>query len=171
VYIGSDQLGENNVVYRWEGEFTANVGIPVTVNVYASATFNPDGLMIAQSLQEVASPYFTITMSQTLKPSVDTMMAFPAPEFILDAAQVIKVGHQIDAEKSLSKSVSALVKKAKAIGKSKVAGGHIVSAAKALKLKYKAVKNGVKLSAIKSNVTGSICVVAKNGKATSAPCN
>jgi len=46
-----------------------------------------------------------------------------------------------------------------------------VSAAKALKLKYKSVKNGVKLSAISAKVTGSICVVAVKGKVTSSPCS
>jgi len=171
VYTGTDAIGSTNVVYSWSGDFTADVGIPVNISLTASNTFNSDGLMIAQSLTEDASPYFKLTMSQTLRPAVDTTMDFPVTEFTVDASTLIKFGHQVDAEKTLAKPAASLVKKAKALAKGKVASSHIVSAAKSLKLKYKSVKNGVKLSAVSAKVTGSLCVVASNGKAVITPCS
>jgi len=115
----TDKTGAALTGYAWSGNFTADVGIPVDISVTAAAGFNKDGLMVRQSITEDASPYFVINMEQTLYPATDTSMAFPAPEFTVDAATLIKVGHQIDAEKTLAKPAAALVKKLRLSAKAK----------------------------------------------------
>jgi hypothetical protein len=171
VTIAPDTATPTSTVYSWEGQFVIEIGTVVGFHMVARETFNEDGLLTAVHIEETSAPYYSLTIDQTITPVAPQTLSFPSENQTIDVGKLVNMGHKIEAEKSLSKTVKSLVKKAKAIGKSKVAGKHILDAAKALKLKYKSVKNGVKLSATKSKVTGSVCVTANKGKVTSVPCS
>jgi hypothetical protein len=83
------------------------------------------------------------------------------------------MGQRIQAEKLVTPKALAIATKAAAAAKKAkktLTSSYLISAAKALKYAYTAIKSGVKLTGKYSRQSGSVCVTAVKGKAVTAHC-
>ena len=170
-----DTTDPTSTVYSWEGQYTLTLGTIVGVHLLATETFNADGLITAVHLEQNSPPYYSLTIDQTITPVAPQTLVFPAAKDTIDLGTLVNMGFKIDAEKSLAKKAASIVAKAKTLAKKaskgKVSATQLASAAKTLKIGYKASKTGIKISAVVKQVTGSLCIVAVGGKTSIAPCN
>lgn len=170
----ADLSTPTSTVFTWTGAFTLKTA-PITIDLTASETFNADGLLTAMTITEHApNSLYDLSYSVTASLSPNLVINTPVAGDMVDAAALITMGHKLDAEKSLTKKANSIVAKAKALAKAAktaLSAKHLTAAATALKVKFKSVKNGAKLTAVVSKVSGSLCITAAKGKAAIAPCN
>lgn len=148
----------------------------ITLEMTVTSTFNAEGFLTVTLIdQNMSLLGLTIESVTKLTQTIDNTIVLtpPAPSTYMTQAKFTALDYQISAELALKTNASKIVTKAKALAKSAkkpLSGSHIVAAAKALKITSKAVTNGTKLSGKYKGVTGSLCVTAFKGVATTKNC-
>ncbi|MEY4310164.1 MAG: hypothetical protein RLZ71_90 [Actinomycetota bacterium] len=125
--------------------------------------------------QVVTSNVMGLVVYQTSTLVIGGTVSVPTalPTYSVKLSDIVAMDSRIKAEASLATKVKTLSAKAIALAKKAkkaVSGTYISAAAKSLKYVSTAIKNGVKLSAKVSGVTGSVCVAAAGGKVVTSNC-
>jgi hypothetical protein len=168
-----DQTNPGNTIYRYTatkpdteagGEWTFTV----------SESFNADGLLTQKVVQEFSSgDFYLYSLEQNFTPEAAAPIAVPSASKTVAYDTLLHMGYRMWAEQSIEKDAANIARTAKTlakVSKKPLAMKHLTAAAKALKLKVKSIKNGVKLSAKALDITGNLCIVIKKNKTASAPC-
>jgi hypothetical protein len=147
-------------------------GLMPEIAIDVVSTFDQNHLLNTQTMSITAGP---ITSVSTTTLEVLNQVTLPTiwQDNTVDWVTLQITGQRIAAEKLVAPKTAAIVAKAvSAAKKAKKAltSSYLVSAAKALKYAYTAIKNGLKLTAKYSGQSGSMCVTVVKGKAVTANC-
>ncbi len=160
------QSDAQSTTYTYSGQLTlAGLNSPLVFN--SSLTFNADGFMTAATVDESAGSALTLNISVTQAANNAIVLNMPVSPVTVSSDALAAMSTKIDIEIILTPRAKAIAAKAKLLAKkakTATTAAKLIAAAKALKYKYTAVKNGVKVSAKMGGSTGSMCVTALKGK-------
>jgi hypothetical protein len=151
-----------------------SVGVISDVDV--TQTVNAEGKIIATSIVDTAKTSL-ITMSLTTNVTQETWaspdLVAPNPSEVITQTTFNKAANKTMADLKVLETGNNIVTKAKALAKKAkrtLDSTQLVNAAKALKVKYANIKNGIKISYKYSGATSYACITVVKGKAITKTC-
>ena len=162
---------DNTTTYNYDG-YLAGVGILPATYLHVYQTFASNGALISEYVH-ISAGADDETMRINIAANNALTIAPIDQSNTLKLSLLVKTGKQIGAEKLMLPKANAIAAKARLLAskaKKPLVLKNITDAAKALKYKVTAIKNGVKLTTKFDDVAGSMCVTVVAKRAVVGRC-
>jgi hypothetical protein len=160
-------------------KFSIHKGMPdsaMTTDIDVTQTVSAEGKIVSTVVTETAKTTFVtmgVTATVTQEAWATPDLVAPNPSEVITQTTFNKAANKTMADLKVLETGNNIVTKAKALAKKAkrtLDSTQLVNAAKALKVKYANIKNGIKISYKYSGATSYACITVVKGKAITKTC-